>query len=43
MTEDSSDDEEEIPMLLLLNKYDLVEDLVSDGFEVKEHMTPEYM
>lgn len=30
-------------MLLVLNKYDLVEDLVASGHDVVEHMTPEYM
>ena len=31
-------DENDLPMLLVLNKYDLVEDLISEGFELEEYM-----
>ena len=31
-------DESDLPMLLVLNKYDLVEDLISEGFELEEYM-----
>lgn len=30
-------------MLLVMNKYDLVEELVESGHDIVEHMTPEYM
>jgi ribosome biogenesis GTPase A len=30
-------------MLLVVNKYDLVEDLVASGHSIEEHMTPEYL
>jgi hypothetical protein len=31
-------DESDLPMLLVLNKYDLVEDLIDEGFELEEYM-----
>ena len=37
------DDEECIPMLLVLNKYDLVEGLVESGHELEKFMTFEYL
>ena len=37
------DDEEDLPMLLVLNKVDLVEELVSSGHDLLEHMTPAYL
>jgi ribosome biogenesis GTPase A len=30
-------------MLLVLNKFDLVEELVASGHDLVEHMTPKYM
>ena len=32
-----------IPMLLVLNKYDLAEDLVNQGYELEEFMSFEYL
>ena len=40
----NDDDEDEgIPMLLVLNKYDLVEDLADSGHQLEEFMTYEYL
>ena len=30
-------------MLLVLNKYDLVEDMVNEGYELEEYMTFDYL
>ena len=32
-----------VPMLLVLNKHDLVEELVQSGHELEEYMTFEYL
>ena len=32
-----------IPMLLVLNKYDLAEELVNQGYELEEYMTFDYL
>ena len=37
------DEDDQIPMLLMLNKYDLVEDLVKSGHDLEEYMTFEYL
>ena len=37
------DDDRTIPMLLVLNKYDLVEELVDSNHELEEFMTFEYL
>ncbi len=36
-------DEDSIPMLLVLNKYDLAENLVNDGYQLEPFMTQEYI
>ena len=41
--DEDEDDEHTIPMLLVLNKYDLVEDLVNDGHDLEEFMTFDYL
>ena len=40
--DEGEDSDEGIPMLLCLNKVDLVEELIESGHEVEEFMTPEY-
>ena len=35
--------DEGIPMLLVLNKYDLVEDMVNEGYELEDYMTFDYL
>ena len=37
------DPEDGIPMILVLNKYDLAEELVDQGYELEEFMTFEYL
>ena len=39
----SPDEDEGIPMILVLNKFDLVEDLVEQGHQLEEFMTQEYL
>ena len=36
-------DSYEIPMLLILNKYDLVEELVEENYELEEYMTAKFL
>jgi len=43
LDEDEEDEDNSIPMLLVLNKYDLVEDLVETGHDLMEYMTFEYL
>ena len=40
---EEEEEEDSIPMLLVLNKYDLVEELISSGHDPVEHMTPDYL
>ena len=40
---DEDDEEKGIPMLLVLNKYDLVEELVDSNHELEEFMTFDYL
>lgn len=37
------DDDPGIPMLLVLNKYDLAEQLVNQGYELEDFMTFDYL
>ena len=41
--EDGQEEPEGIPMILVLNKYDLVEDLAEQGHALEEFMTYEYL
>ena len=40
---DAANEESDLPMLLVLNKYDLVEELIDEGFELEEYMQAEYI
>ena len=40
---DEDDEDKGIPMLLVLNKYDLVEELVDSNHELEEFMTFDYL
>ena len=42
-TIDGMSQDDGIPMLLVLNKYDLAEDLVEQGYELEEFMTFDYL
>ena len=35
--------EESIPMMLVINKYDLVEELMNNDYEMEEFMTSDYL
>ena len=41
--DDDDDEESTLPMLLVLNKYDLVEELIQSGHEMEEFMTFNYL
>ena len=40
---DDDVDVDELPMILVLNKYDLVEELVNEGYQLEDYMKAEYI
>ena len=42
-TDDDDVDVDDLPMILVLNKYDLVEELVDEGYQLEDYMKAEHI